>query len=95
MAKGWIIPAYFLYLLLISLVAESILFSTNNGEIVMGALTITEDVSLLFVWDILRFIFGMFTFQVVGVPALVNLILFWLPTLGAITVYIIPTIRGN
>lgn len=89
-----IVPLYILYLFLLGLIAQSLLLTMNNGEIVLSFYTIQEDTGLIAVWNFLTFLFALFTFGVEDIPAVVNFIIIYLPTIYVLTAYIIPLIRG-
>lgn len=89
-----IIPLYVLYLFVMGLMAQSLLFSMNGGEIVLSFYTIEQNTGLVAVWDFITFLFALFTFGVEDIPAILNFIIIYIPTIYVMTSYIIPLIRG-
>lgn len=89
-----IVPLYILYLFIIGLTAQELLFTMNNGEIVLSFYTIQEGTGLTAVWDFLTFLLALFTFTVNDIPAVVNFIMIYIPTIYVFTAYVIPLIRG-
>lgn len=89
-----IVPLYILYIFIIGMTAQELLFTMNNGEIALSFYTIQEGTGLSAVWDFLTFLFALFTFTVDDIPAVLNFIMIYIPTIYVLTAYIIPLIRG-
>jgi hypothetical protein len=97
MTKYSVVVKVFLYYILITIVANSLLMTVSGGSNMTFA-TIPANPNILdilgFAWDLMGIFFGFFTFSISGFPPVLAVILFWLPAVY-ILLYIIGVIRGG
>jgi hypothetical protein len=91
------LPWLFLYLILSTLLATSLGLSVS-GDLVTFAPPNAEGLNILntlwFVLDLLKVFWLMISFQIAGLPAILVVILFYVPMM-VIIIYIISVLRGT